>query len=221
MGKKGNLRLFCNTNLIENTAEIKIGMGTGKNEIFVRQWWEVQNIEIDFSLQSVDELKSSKGTWFPYNKGGDYRLWYGNLQEVLWYDEFGREKMKSMSGHRENGGIDFYFKKGITWTFISSSKFGVRFRPEGSLFDVAGSMLFTDDRHLGYVLAFLCSCVCNYILSMLNPTLNYQAGNIKILPIIFKEEETVTHYSEMNIILSKTDWDTFETSWDFRRHPLI
>lgn len=213
--------LFEKEKLIGNISEVKIGMGTGKNEIFVRDWWEVNRKEMNTSLRSVKDLEHSAGRWFPYNKGGDFRLWHGNLQEVLWFDAEGRAKMKTMSGHRENGGYDFYFKKGITWTFISSSKFGVRSRPYGSLFDVAGSTLFVDDNLYDYVLAFLSSNVCNHILKMLNPTLNYQAGNIKSLPIKFDKQSQIEKLSRDNVVCSQRDWDSFETSWDFKKNPLI
>lgn len=215
------IHLFSAEKLIGEISEVKIGMGTGKNEIFVRDWWEINKLMMDVTLTNVDELARSSGRWFPYNKGGDFRLWYGNLQEVLWFDLEGRKKMKTMSGHRENGGHDYYFRKGITWTFISSSKFGVRSRPSGSLFDVAGSTLFLDNELYDYVLAFLSSNVCNYILKMLNPTLNYQAGNIKNLPIKVCKQEKVDSISKFNVTISKEDWDSFETSWDFKKHPLI
>lgn len=215
------LNIFSSEQLVGNIAEVKIGMGTGKNEIFVRDWWEVIFGKVDTSLSSVEQLKNSKGKWFPYNKGGDYRLWYGNLQEILWFDDAGRSKMNTMSGHRENGGYNYYFKRGITWTFISSTKFGVRSRPAGSLFDVAGSTMFVAEDEYYYLLSFLSSNVCNYILQMLNPTLNYQAGNIKSLPIIFKNVDIVNSLSETNINISRFDWDAFETSWDFKKHPLI
>ena len=129
--------------------------------------------------------------------------------------------MNTMSGHRENGGMNYYFKKGITWTFISSNNFGVRLRPSGSLFDVAGSTLFCDDKLFDYLLAFLSSSVCNYILKILNPTMNYQAGNIKSLPIIIEDRLHVSSISRRNVSLSKEDWDSFETSWDFIRHPMV
>ncbi len=219
--KDSIINVFSREKLICELAEVKIGMGTGKNEIFVRQWWEIVYPQIDFSLCDISELYNSNGKWFPYNKGGDYRLWYGNLQEVLWFDQQGREKMNTMSGHRENGGMNYYFKKGITWTFISSANFGVRQRPCGSLFDVAGSTLFTSEDNYNYLLAFLSSNVCNYILKMLNPTLNYQAGNIKSLPVVFGIKDQVGKLATDNVYISRTDWDAFETSWDFARHPLV
>lgn len=212
---------FNNEKLVGDIAEVKIGMGTGKNQLFVRQWWEVNYFKIDFSLCSISDLDKSIAKWFPYNKGGDYRLWYGNLQEILWFDSQGRKLMNTMSGHRENGGMNYYFKKGITWTFISSNNFGVRLRPSGSLFDVAGSTLFCDDKLFDYLLAFLSSSVCNYILKILNPTMNYQAGNIKSLPIIIEDRLHVSSISRRNVSLSKEDWDSFETSWDFIRHPMV
>lgn len=218
---KSVFEMFAAEKLVGDIAEVKIGMGTGKNEIFVRDWWEIQYSLLDTNLQSIEELGKSKGRWFPYNKGGDFRLWYGNLREVLWYDAQGRKKMKEMSGHRENGGYNYYFKKGITWTFISSSRFGVRSRPHGSLFDVAGSTLFVNDEYYDYLLAFLSSSVCNYILKMLNPTLNYQAGNIKSLPIKICNKKTVTSIACENITMSRSEWDSFETSWDFKKHPLV
>ncbi len=212
---------FENGVLIDDIASVKIGMGTGKNEVFVREWWEVLFDEIDFSLKRFEDLEDSNGVYFPYNKGGDYRRWYGNLQEVVWYNEAGRKKMFSMSGHRENGGRNGYFKKGITWNFIGTSKFGVRLMPTGCLFDVAGSALFTSDEYLYYLLGFLSSSVCNEILKILNPTVNYQAGNIKSLPVIMDREAEIKSIVLENVDIAKRDWDEFETSWDFSRHPLI
>jgi hypothetical protein len=134
---------FTDGKFIGDDANVKIGMGTGKNDIFLREWWEVFYSKIDFSLTKINDLEKSNGRYFPYNKGGDFRRWYGNLQEVLWFDKAGRKYMNTMSGHRENGGHDFYCKEGLTWSFISSSKFGIRYMPTGCFFDVAGSTLFS------------------------------------------------------------------------------
>ena len=207
-------------NLIGDSADVKIGMGTGKNEIFVREWWEVFYTKIDFSLKTINDLAESKGRYFPYNKGGEFRLWFGNLQEVLWFDTEGRRYMDTMSGHRENGARDFYCKEGLTWSFISSSKFGIRYLPTGCFFDVAGSTLFSRVDN-AYTLGFLASCVCFDILGILNPTLNYQAGNIKSLPLLIDREDEVDERVYQNIQISKEDWDSYENSWDFTRNPLV
>ena len=206
--------------LIGDSADVKIGMGTGKNEIFVREWWEVFYTKIDFSLKTINDLAESNGRYFPYNKGGEFRLWFGNLQEVLWFDAEGRRHMNTMSGHRENGAHDFYCKEGLTWSFISSSKFGIRYLPTGCFFDVAGSTLFSRVDN-AYTLGFLASCVCFDILGILNPTLNYQAGNIKSLPLLVDREDEVDECVYQNIQISKDDWDSYENSWDFQRHPLV
>lgn len=213
--------IFSENPNIGAISDVKIGMGTGKNDVFLREWWEIACEKIDFNLNGVEGLKSTSARYFPYNKGGDYRLWYGNLQEVLWFDENGRKLMNTMSGHRENGGMNFYCKSGLTWSFISSSRFGVRFMPHGCFFDVAGSALFTQTEKEWYLLGFLCSNVCEFILKTLNPTMNYQAGNIKSLPIVFDKETQIESKAEMNVSVSKDDWDSFETSWDFKKHPLI
>ena len=214
------LKAYLQGKPLGDCSDVKIGMGTGKNDIFVREWWEVNHFLIDFSLRSITEVCNSNGRYFPYNKGGEFRLWYGNLQEVLWFDKEGQRKMNTMSGHRENGGRDYYCKEGLTWSFISSSKFGIRYMPTGCFFDVAGSTLFSRIDNL-YTLGFLASNVCFSILSILNPTLNYQAGNIKSLPILTGNVKEIDSIVQSNIDSSKSDWDSFETSWNFTTHPLI
>lgn len=214
---------FINGEKISNFCQVKIGMRTGKNDVFVRNWWEVNNNLIDFTISDCNELEKSNKKFFPYNKGGDYKKWFGNQRFVLWFDKNGRKLMNDTPGHRENGGYNFYFHKGITWTFISSSNFGVRFIPSGFLFDVAGSTLFCDENKLMYVLGFLSSTVADYLIKILNPTLNFQAGNLKSLPVISKNEviQNVNKISNESVDLSRTDWDSFETSWDFQGHPLV
>ncbi len=217
---KSILHIYATEHLIADDCDVKIGMGTGKNDVFVREWWEVLYEKIDFSLTDISQLSQSAGKYFPYNKGGDFRKWYGNLQEVLWFDESGRAKMKTMSGHRENGAWNWYCNEGLTWSFISSSKFGIRYMPSGCFYDVAGSTLFSKKDNL-YTLGFLASNTCFMILGCLNPTLNYQAGNIKSLPIIYTDLEIVDTLVKDNISRSRSDWDSFETSWDFKWHPLV
>lgn len=214
---------FIKGEKISGFCQVKIGMGTGKNDVFVRDWWEVNNNLIDFTISDCNELEKSNKKFFPYNKGGNYKKWFGNQRFVLWFDKNGRKLMNDTPGHRENGGYNFYFHKGITWTFISSSNFGVRFIPSGFLFDVAGSTLFCDDNKLMYVLGFLSSIVADYLIKILNPTLNFQAGNLKSLPLISKNEviQNVNKISIESVDLSKADWDSFETSWGFQGHPLI
>lgn len=217
------LSAFENARPLKEYADVRIGMGTGKNEVFLRLWWEISTSQINFSLHSTNDLQTSTAKYYPYNKGGEYRLWYGNYSHVVWFDESGRTRMNNTSGHRENGGHDRYFNEGLTWTFLSSSKFGVRYLPEGFLFDVAGSSIFPNKIDEKYLLAFLASEVCFVMIRILNPTLNFQAGDIRSLPI-FEESNynrSIVNYVTQNIDISHLDWDSFETSWDFAKLPLI
>lgn len=215
------LSSFERGTLIDSIAAVKIGMGTGKNDVFLKSWWEINYWNIDFSMDSIENIDKSSKKFFPYNKGGEYRRWYGNLQDVVWYDSTGRKKMFDTAGHRENGGKDAYFKPGITWNFIGATKFGVRLMPPGCLFDVAGSSLFVPKEKLSFVMGFLSSSVCNEILKLLNPTVNYQAGNIKSLPVVIDRENEVDDIVCQNIQTSMKDWDSYENSWDFKRNPLV
>ena len=211
---------FDNNSKIGDISQVKIGMGTGKNDLFLREWWETKYADIDFSLKNISDLSSSNGKYFPYNKGGYFRKWYGNLTEIIWFNEEGRERMKMMSGHRENGGYQYYCKDGITWSFISTAKFGVRYLPYGCFFDVAGSCLFTES-NINYILGFLSSNTCYSMLKLLNPTINFQAGNIKSLPLKIDEQEMISSIVNNNIKISQSDWDAHETSWNFKQPEII
>ncbi|MCL2301623.1 MAG: BREX-1 system adenine-specific DNA-methyltransferase PglX [Firmicutes bacterium] len=216
------LRAFIRGKTIEEIADVKHGMSTGKNEVFVREWWEIKHNEIDYNLTDKNQLEHSTAKYYPYNKGGEYRLWYGNAQQVVLYGSEGRTKMLTYSGFRHDG-KEWYFRKGITWSFISSSKFGVRLSPTGFVFDVAGSSLFPKPVNILYLLGFLSSKICFTILMSLNPTLNFQVGNIKSIPVILDagRKPDVDDLVTTNVSLSRSDWDAFETSWDFKRHPLV
>lgn len=216
-----NMLLNFTESSVGEHAVVKIGMGTGKNDLFLRKWWEVVNMQISTSLTSISQLYTSSAKYYPYNKGGEYRLWYGNIVDVVWYDDRGRDLMNQMSGHRENGGYDYYFNEGLTWSFISSGRLGIRYMPSGCLFDVAGSSLFTKNINLSYILGLLSTKVAYTILKILNPTINFQAGNIKSVPCIVENEDNIISAVKNNISISKQDWDAHETSWDFEENELI
>lgn len=213
--------LFVDTINIGKIADVRIGMGTGNNDLFLRQWWEITNNKIGFSIMNTTEADDSGKKYFPYGKGGECRRWYGNQDKVIWYDRSGRVKMKSTSGHRENGGAEKYFCKSLTWSYNTSGAFNARLMPTGFVFDVNGSSIFPVEDNYNFVLSFLLSIVCRYILGITNATITTQAGNIRDLPIIFDKKATVDNLAIFCITASKTDWDSFETSWDFIRHPLV
>ena len=214
------LDIYSDYPLLSSIADVRHGLSTGKNEIFVRTWSEVQWDKIDVTVKHRNHLHQTSKKWFPYNKGGGYRKWYGNIDCVLWYDETGQKEMARYSGHRHDG-WQRYFQEGITWSFVSSSNFSVRYTPSGFVFDVAGSSMFFDEPLVTYITALLSSSCGGYFMEILNPTLNFQVGNLKRIPVAIKEQERVEHLAQSCISLSRKDWDSFETSWDFKCHPLL
>ena len=221
---------FENNENIEQFAHVGLGMRTGNNKRFLRQWFEINK---EFFNPNLTDYKDTLNTtkWVPYNKGGNFRKWFGNNSYVVnWYQNGKEIKDDTRRKYPELGddlswkitNEPFFFNQCISWTFISSSNFGVRYYDYGSIFDVAGSSIFVDDiSKLLYIEAFLNSKVAFYLLKMLNPTLNFQVINIKKLPIIFNNIDTVYNVIRKLTALSKKDWDSFETSWDFQRHPLL
>lgn len=215
-------QIFEEAETLKESAEVKHGLSTGKNEDVVRLWTEVNSEEFGPGYHSRESALAGGNKWFPYNKGGEFRKWFGNCEYVLRYDKFGNDLMATFSGHRHDG-KSHYFLEGVTWTFISSSSFAARYTPPGFVFDVSGSSLFIKDPKL--TTGFLCSNLCYNILQALNPTLNFQVGNLKSLPIlsdaIKPKASDLIKVTERCIGLSKSDWDAFETSWDFTTLPLL
>lgn len=164
--------------------------------------------------------------WFPYNKGGDFRKWYGNDYFIVNWENDGalirnfHDKTGKLKSRPQN--TQFYFRKCISWSLISSSKIAFRYKPEGNIFDVAGMSCFTDE-HMYYLLALCNSKIATTVLAVIAPTINFQVGDIANIPVILdiNTEDILENITNQNIKISKDDWDAFETSWDFKRHPLI
>jgi len=211
-------------------AEPRLGMATGNNDYYLRNWAEVSFGKIGFLLTSREEAKSSLKKWFPYNKGGDFRRWYGNNDFIVNWEDDGHLLQTTLhpSGKRiwaHNFNLDYIFKSAITWTFVSSSKFGVRLSPDGFIFDVGGSSAFTENVYLKSLTAFLCSNIAFNLLKSLNPTLNFQAGNLVDLPILYLNSEdfrkSVEPIFDRIYELSTNDWNSKETSWDYSKPPIL
>ena len=197
-----------------------VGLQTSDNSRFLREWYEVDKDKIGFNMSSIDESISSKKKWFPYNKGGEYRKWYGNTIEVVNWENNGkeiREYNNYLNATRtSNIGIantQYYFKESGTWGLVSSARFSVRYSPKGAIFDTGGSSLFSDN--IKYLIGLLNTKIVQEIMRIQNPTLNFQPGNVSKIPIIIDKVNEVELFVEQNINLSKKDWDSFETSWDF------
>ncbi|SDC85400.1 MULTISPECIES: BREX-1 system adenine-specific DNA-methyltransferase PglX [unclassified Candidatus Frackibacter] len=208
---------------LSNISKPRQGLATGKNKRFLRLWSEVNINKIGFGLKNKVEAKKTNLTWFPYNKGGKFRKWYGNSEYIINWKNDGAALKKFEGSVLRN--TDFYFKQGITWTDISSSKFGVRYTPVGYLFDVSGSSVFPSEEELHYITGLLCSKLAYEFLVILNPTMHFQVGNISDLPIIKPKDnelkEKIEELVQQNIQIAKNDWDSFETSWNFKQHPLL
>lgn len=204
----------------------RLGMTTGENARFVRLWYEVDINNCKFNADSQKDLDATSAYYVPYNKGGAYRKWYGNNDCVLYWKNNG-VAIKNFAD--KNGRIrstvpntEYYFLPCASWSKISSGKISFRLKKH-SIFDVAGACYFAKKYDLSYMMGFLNSDVVRIIISALSPTLNYEGGQIASLPVAYdkKEKRNIILLVDKNIELSKNDWDSFETSWDFERHPLI
>lgn len=202
-------------------AEPRQGMATADNNRFLRCWWEVSLAEIGLGFESRGQALESKLKWFPYNKGGEFRKWYGNNQFVVNWENDGEEIRAFDKAVIRNP--DYYFKPSVTWTLLSSSYFGVRFSPPGAIFDVNGMSLFVDDDRLPTILALMCSKVATYFLRVINPTLAFQVGDIKKLPVVALPsgvEKKVRDLAQAAVSIAEEDWSSFEIFWKFQKSPL-
>lgn len=215
------LDAFANAKQLNEFGKPRQGLATGDNERFTRLWWEPEVDKARFGVESEEEAFESGGKWFPYNKGGNYRKWYGNNDWVVTFNRANSEILATLGNHLPSRHL--YFKPMLTWSKVSSGVIAFRYRPSGSLFDVAGTSVFGDEMTLKYLQGACNSSVIMRVASMLSPTLNFEVGQIATYPIIQNEELEPSVNSTVDSCreLSKTDWDSFETSWDFKRHPLL
>lgn len=217
---------FNNKN-IGMLGEPRVGLQTGENERFLRWWFEVDLDKLKFDAKSrLDALESGE-KWFPYNKGGEFRKWYGNNNHVINWEKDGEEirNFKDKNGKLRSviRNPDYYFQQCITWSKISSGSIAFRYKPYGHIFDVAGTSIFLDEEIMNYIFGFCNSKVALQFAKILSPTLNYEVGHISNFPIIEDDRHKLPISSLVSecIKISKEDWDSYETSWDFITHPLV
>ncbi|MBR3328156.1 MAG: hypothetical protein IKG22_12625, partial [Atopobiaceae bacterium] len=208
--------------------DIRLGMTTADNARFVRLWWEVPSSSRVMDAISLDDFqKHPKAKWASYNKGGEFRKWYGNDHYVVNWENDGYEirHFADASGRIRSTvpNEDYYFKPSITWSKISSGAIAVRARQSGSLFDVAGASGFVNDEKLRIcIMSFLNSSIALHALSFMSPTLNYEGGQIASLPLSFAGEDSrIADIAKGAVDIARTDWQCSETSCGFRRHPLL
>ena len=209
---------FGNGIILAKITDVKQGLKTGDNGRFLRLWHEVGTEDLSF-------YNGEK--WFPCNKGGKYRRWYGNNEYVINWESDGYElkNFRDINGKLRSRpqNLSYQFKEGLTYTNISSSNFGIRYSPKGFMFDAAGSMIFTNKENLYFIFGFLSSKIVLNFVSILSPNMSFEVGELSKIPIIlnYEVEESIVRLVKKNISISKLDWDMNETSWDFSGSALL
>ena len=206
----------------------KQGLITGNNDAFMRFWFEISSINMQIDCPNREYTLSNGIRWYPYNKGGEYRKWFGNCWYVVdwsndgfqiqhYYDDKGKLRSRPQN-------MAFYFREGLTWTALTAGKFSMRYSPNGFLFDAMGPVYFPDEKdNLNYIFGLLNSKLGVLFLRILCPNLKFDQKPLESVPLIIDESErgNVDSLVKNCIICGKQDWDSFETSWDFTKHPLI
>lgn len=206
---------------ISDVAETCMGMTTGDNWKFLRLWYEVALKKLKFDAKSGDDAQQSKAKWFPYHKGGEFRRWYGNNDYVVNWQNGGAE-LRAFSGATIRN-TSFYFREAITWSLITSSIISFRYRPVGFVFGDAGPAVFPNKVNFYVLLGLLNTKVIQNASAIINPTINSSSGVVANFPAIERApiENKIVNDVEINISKSKEDWDSYETSWDFKKNPMI
>ena len=221
------INAFRDNDSIRKVANPRLGFATGDNETFMRTWFEPSIRNIGFGYESREKAKESGLKWFPTNKGGSYRKWYGNLELVVDWQNDGQRirNFKDANGKLRSRpqNLKECFSDGITWTVICNHS-SFRYSPIGMLYNNKGPILgHRQSESNFYVLGYLNSKVAEYILQILSPTLGFESGYVSNLPYAADTESDTMIFNivESCIGESKMDWDSFETSWDFKKHPLL
>ena len=213
--------IFANNPTIDSIAYPRQGLATGNNEYYLREWFEVDVSSISFNSNSLDEFNDTGKTYIPYNKGGSYKKWYGNLEFIIKFSPKYYKMLGTVGNHLPSR--ELYFRDSITWSKVTSGGLSLRYNPKGSAFDVAGCSIFASPNIIKYLLALCNSNILQKLIRVLSQTLNYEVGTIKSMPVIVADnkKEIVEKLASESICYSKQDWDSFEESWDFNKHPLV
>lgn len=211
--------IFEKNQKLGDIGEAKSGLQTGNNEKFLRQWFEVSNKKIGYNIKNYEECKLKNYKWLPQVKGGGFRKWYGNLDYIVNYENEG-EEIKNYEGTGMIKNSQFYFLEGLTWSHTTSGSFAIRYLPQGFLFNVEAPTLYKlPDNY--YYLGLLNTKITDLLFGLLNESMHYLVGDIIKLPFIFLKKEIINFIVQQNISISKEEWDSRETSWDFEKLSLI
>lgn len=221
---QNELNTFKN-NRIGDKHRARQGMSTTDNERFVRKWYEINFDKISF------DGNTRNNEWFLYNKSGEYRRWFGNLYHVVHYENDGEVLLDLVRNKYPNisdpefiiKNRKYYFKEAITWSMVSTNNFAARYVPSGAIFDISSPCIF-DAEKVYYLLGLMNSKVNNTFLNVINPTMNYNVGDVENLPYLVATkdvEDRVVNLVKQNIQISREDWDAYEVSWNFGKNPLV
>ena len=217
-GSESISQTFELTKLGEQTYP-KQGLSSADNNRFLRFWYEIDFQNFCRNCTSNEESKRISAKWYPFNKGGEYRKWYGNFDYVINWKHDGYELRNFPNAAIRNS--EYYLMPHITWSKVSSGTISFRYRPEGSVFSDAGCATIIQGPNIWYTLGLLNTKYAQQVFDLINPTINYTQSTIASLPIVFNHENIVREVVSGCFSLSRTDWDAYETSWDFKRNPLV
>lgn len=217
--------IFISSKPLADVASAKVGLQTGDNDRFLRYWFETELHGIGFGMSSRQEAKKSGKKWFPYNKGGEFRKWYGNQEFVVNWENDGEAIRNFTFDNGKQRSVvrnpDYYFRESITWSALSSAKISLRYSPAGFLFDTKGQCLFADDAESLYkYMAMLNTSTTSSFLKFLSPTLDFNSGVVAKVPVRIPNALDSRDIEHM-LLSGKQDWDSSEISWDFQQLPLL
>ena len=222
------LSAFKKSHLVGDVSEPRVGMATANNDRFIRRWFEVNRNKFGINISSRKEAVESRKKWFPFAKGGEQRKWYGNNDTVVnWENDgfeiqnFKDEKTGRIRSHNYN--LDYIFSSALTWTVIGTEKTSFRFCPVGFLYSNSGYGLFcNNEKTKYYLLGFMNSKIAASLLKILSPSMGFESGYLRKLPLIESDSlDSIVERVKHCIDGSNAEWDSFEVSWDFKKHPLL
>jgi hypothetical protein len=214
------------SSMVADFAATRQGLITGNNDLFLRKWYEVSVASIGFGCKSRGDAKGSMKRWFPCVKGGPFRKWFGNNEHVVNWESDG----ESIKGYTDRNGrllsrpqnLDYYFREGLSWSTLTIGTFSMRYCPAGFVFESKGSMCFANNiSQQSYLLAYFNTKLVNEFLRASSPTLDYHEGPVARLPMRFDQADKVVQLAEEAVRISRSDWDSFESSWDFQSFPWL
>ena len=213
------INVYKKGDALGSIAAPRKGNSTSDNNRFLRYWAEVEKNKMNIGSEEIVVEDSIERRWYPYNKGGGYRKWYGfNEYLIDWYND--AAEIRSIKT-AVIANYQYFMKPGLTWSTVSSNNFSIRKFGKGYIFDNGGCCIFELGEKTNYLLGLLNSNVFKYIFGQLNPTLNFQSGEVAKFPVIYLKSDEINSLVDENVKIATSEYDSYETSWNFKKHPLL